>query len=113
MGVERGDGDGNGREAYGGGRGSDFRIEDWREARAEVSWARLLAGLVEGFEVSGGEGFHCDGGLEGEELVLGYGGLLICVCCRRGEVIGEVWDWRWELERLGAAYVLQAINVNA
>lgn len=26
--------------AYGGGRGSDFRMEDWREARAEVSWAR-------------------------------------------------------------------------
>jgi len=26
--------------AYGGGRGSEVRIEDWREARAEVSWAR-------------------------------------------------------------------------
>jgi len=34
-----GDGDGDGG-AYGGGSGSDFRMEDWREARAEVSWAR-------------------------------------------------------------------------
>jgi len=33
------DGDEDGG-ACGGGRGSDFRMEDWREARAEVSWAR-------------------------------------------------------------------------